>query len=368
MGTGFEQLPGRQEHMIGAVVGETDPSLIAVLKQAGTLTQRGRIGPLFGLVENHGAAAFSFRVLDSATLSAGGTIVLTDQPADTNTVEINDGLNTVTFEFDTGGGVVTYPNVIVAVGADYLETLDNLAAAIVASDLAVTTDDPNDLVHHAPVKLTTAAALTAYTASGGPGVGRILTGDAVGVLTVDAVATGLNDRICVKDAVADVDNGLYKVTTEGTGAVAYVLTRATDADTDAEVVSGLCVFTTHGTANADKWFEITTADPIVVGTTGITIAEFTGAIQRDLTMSATASGALVLVKSCTNMTTTVAYLPHTIRVNGADVALIAIAPGGKIAFAIEGTIKDYIRFDSTSITAYGRLVLCNWGGDLTAMR
>ena len=130
--------------------------------------------------------------------------------------------------------------------------------------------DPKD-----SVRVATAAALPACTPSGA-GVGKTLTGNAVGVLTVDGVATVLNNRILVKDQVASADNGIYKVTTEGTAEVAFVLTRATDADSDAEVTGGMFCFVTEGTANADQGFVLTTNDPITVDTTSLAFSQFSG--------------------------------------------------------------------------------------------
>jgi len=96
----------------------------------------------------------------------------------------------------------------------------------------------------------TDAALPAVTAAGA-GVGKTLTADAVGILTVDGVATVLNDRILIKDQVNQVDNGIYDVTTEGTAGVAFILTRATDYDGNpsAEVQEGTFTFIENGTAN-----------------------------------------------------------------------------------------------------------------------
>lgn len=128
------------------------------------------------------------------------------------------------------------------------------------------------------VRLTTDAALPAVTAAGS-GVGKTLTADAVGVLTVDGVATVLNDRILVKNQVAGADNGLYKVTTEGTAGVAFVLTRTTDADANTEVTAGLYTFTEEGTANADAGFVLSTNNPITVDTTALTFTQFSGAGQ-----------------------------------------------------------------------------------------
>ena len=130
----------------------------------------------------------------------------------------------------------------------------------------------------AAVRLTTTAALPACTAAGS-GVGKTLTMDAVGVLTIDSVDTVLNDRILVKNQANAVDNGIYKVTTEGTASVAAVLTRATDCDQDAEVKSGLYTFTEEGTAHDNAGFVLSTNNPITVDTTALAFTQFSGAGQ-----------------------------------------------------------------------------------------
>jgi hypothetical protein len=125
--------------------------------------------------------------------------------------------------------------------------------------------------------LATAAALPAYTAAGA-GPGKTLTGNAVGILTVDVVPVTLGMRLLVQSegGGTSVDNGIYKCTTEGTAGVAYVLTRATDFDNvgpDAEVDTGDVTYILAGTANGNKTFRLTTADPITVDVTPLTFAE-----------------------------------------------------------------------------------------------
>lgn len=129
------------------------------------------------------------------------------------------------------------------------------------------------------VRVATAADLPANTPAGS-GVGKTLTADAVGILTVDGVNTVLGDRILVKDyggGASSSHNGIYEVTTEGTAGVAFVLTRATDQDEDAEMTAGNSVFAEEGTANADKGFVLVTNDPITVDTTATQYSQFTAA-------------------------------------------------------------------------------------------
>lgn len=129
---------------------------------------------------------------------------------------------------------------------------------------------------HAAVRLTTAAALPANTQAG-TGVGATLTADANGALTVDGVLVAVNDRILVKDEATGEDNGIYIVTDTGDGSNPYILTRATDIDTDPETTSGSYTFTLEGTANAGFGYALTTLDPIVVDTTVQTWTIFTSA-------------------------------------------------------------------------------------------
>lgn len=157
-------------------------------------------------------------------------------------------------------------------------------------------------------RLGTAAALPAYTASG-TGVGKTLTGQANGALSVDGVAVASGDRILVmgeNGGGAHVDHGIYTVTQTGNVGSPYILTRATDADENTEVTAGLFTFVTEGTANADRGFVLATNDPITVDTTALDFTQFSsttvysfdhglteasGSIKVELDATADAQGA-----------------------------------------------------------------------------
>ena len=134
-------------------------------------------------------------------------------------------------------------------------------------------------------KLATVAALPAGTYdNGASGVGATFTVTALGILTVDGVATVLGDRIAVKDQVAGLQNGIYEVTTEGTAGVAAVLTRTLDADNSpSNELETASIFVTAGTANANKTW-VQTATSVTVGTTALVFVQSSGA-------SAAAAGA-----------------------------------------------------------------------------
>lgn len=123
----------------------------------------------------------------------------------------------------------------------------------------------------ASVQEATAAALPTNTYLSG-----VITITATGVLTVDGQAVALNDRILVKDEVAQANNGIYLCTTAGAVGVAAVLTRATDSDTGTEIL-GAFVFVEKGTANANSGFVNTNTVSPTLGTTAITYTQFSGA-------------------------------------------------------------------------------------------
>ena len=86
-------------------------------------------------------------------------------------------------------------------------------------------------------------------------------------------------RILIKDQSAGLQNGIYKVTTAGSGGAAFVLTRTTDFDSPAEVTSGAFTFIETGTANSDSGWVLTTDGAVTIGTTALAFSQFSGAGQ-----------------------------------------------------------------------------------------
>lgn len=95
-----------------------------------------------------------------------------------------------------------------------------------------------------------------------------------GTQTVDGVALVATNRILVKNQTAAEDNGIYVV-------AAGAWARSADADNTpaGEVTSGMYTFISEGTVNADAGFILSTADPIVLGTTDLVFVQFSGAGQ-----------------------------------------------------------------------------------------
>ena len=87
--------------------------------------------------------------------------------------------------------------------------------------------------------------------------------------THNGVTLAANDRILVKDQSTASQNGIYYVSTLGTGANG-TWTRATDADSAGDMFGGMLVAVSEGTANSDSLWMLITNDPITIGTTALT--------------------------------------------------------------------------------------------------
>lgn len=140
----------------------------------------------------------------------------------------------------------------------------------------------------------TTANLSATYANGAAGVGATLTNNSTQVaISIDGVSLSLNDRVLVKNQTAQEENGIYTVTTVGSGATDWVLTRAANYDTPAEIQQGDLVIIQQGTVNAiTSWVQtavVTTigTDPIIFSqfTYGVTITSVSGTANR-ITVSA----------------------------------------------------------------------------------
>ncbi len=161
------------------------------------------------------------------------------------------------------------------------DTTDTSSAASGTTKKYVRSDEFNFYVTAMGVRtltacrLATAAALTATYSNGVSGVGATLTNSgAMTALSIDGVAVSANDRILVKNQVTQAQNGIYTVTTIGSGAVNWVLTRATDYDQAADVQQFDVVLVNQGTVNAGLSYQESNAGPFTIGTTDIIFIQF----------------------------------------------------------------------------------------------
>jgi hypothetical protein len=128
-----------------------------------------------------------------------------------------------------------------------MSTIDRRGATVSAADPPIGTNPNPDLAIKAPVR----AATT--------GSGITLSG----LQTIDGVALAAGDRVLVKDQTDVTTNGLYNVATGP-------WTRAIDANNNSQFAQGLMVAVAGGAVNANGLFRLTTANPIMLGTSALT--------------------------------------------------------------------------------------------------
>lgn len=127
------------------------------------------------------------------------------------------------------------------------------------------------------VLVATTVNLNATYLNGVSGVGATLVNaGTLAAFSVDGQSPAINSRVLVKDQSSTFQNGIYTLTTVGTGAVAWVLTRATDYNQPAEINPGDIVPVQTGTINADtSWIQ--GAVVTTIGTDPITFTKFSSA-------------------------------------------------------------------------------------------
>lgn len=138
------------------------------------------------------------------------------------------------------------------------------------------------ITYHTPVKYevpNTTGNLNATYNNGVSGVGATLTNaGTLAAFAPDGPTASVNDRILIYNQSNAFENGVYTVTTVGDGSTAWVLTRATDADTYAlknpnGLGEGDAFFITSGNTGAGETYVCNTQGTITFGTTSINFVQ-----------------------------------------------------------------------------------------------
>lgn len=141
------------------------------------------------------------------------------------------------------------------------------------------------ITYHAPVKYevpnSTGNLNAIYNQPGGPGVGvgaTLTNNGTLAAFAPDGPTASPGDRVLIYNQTNAFENGVYTVTTVGSGSVAWVLTRATDADTYAlkspnGLGEGDAFFIQSGNTGAGETYVCNTSGTITFGTTAINFVQ-----------------------------------------------------------------------------------------------
>lgn len=154
--------------------------------------------------------------------------------------------------------------------------------------------------------------------------------------TVDGVSLVAGNRVLVKNQNTGSENGIYVVVSGG------AWTRATDADSDAEVTPGMFTFVEEGTTNADSGWVLTNNGTVTVGSTALTFVQFSGAGQITAGAGLTKTGNTIDAVGTTNRI--------TVNTDSIDIASTYV---GQSSITTLGTIGTGTWQGSTVAIAYG---------------
>jgi len=208
-------------------------------------------------------------------------------------LKASDGSTSINFNTP---GTVDVNTILDVTGQSIIHVADPVSANDAANKTYVDTV-AQGLSTKASCAAATTTALVPVTPAGS-GVGKTLTENANGLLSVDGVSTWVdvvNDggstnpaatnpasRVLVKNQANPIDNGIYCVTNKGSAGAPFVLTRAIDFDGSPanEVAPGDFTFIGAGTVNASSgWTVSGTNNPVVVDVNPIPFIQFSGAGQ-----------------------------------------------------------------------------------------
>jgi len=152
---------------------------------------------------------------------------------------------------------------------------------------------------HEPVLVATTGNLTATYNNGTSGVGATLTNSgAQAALSIDGVSLATNERVLVWQQTTGLQNGVYVVTTVGSGSTNWVLTRSSDANTSSEgdpnsLGGGDYFFVQSGATLGYHAYICVNTSTITFGTTAIEFNEFSSVPQYTGTSPVNVSGNVI---------------------------------------------------------------------------
>ena len=280
----------------------------------------------------------------AVNLTAGSAEVFITQPA------------TKAAYFDASGDLVLNQDPTSNLQAATKQYVDTIAAA--------------GLHYHSPVRVQTTANLNATYDNGSSGVGATLTNSGTqAAISIDNVTLSSADRVLVSEQTNAAHNGVYTVTTVGSGSTNWVLTRATDADSygpsDPDALGeGDAFFIKEGDTNAGHLDVMTTSGTITFGTTDIVFSEVAETTVYSAGNGLTLTGTTFAAGAGTGVT-----------VNANDIAIgQSVGTGDTVTFAtvnanltgnVTGNLTGNVTGNADTATAWATGRSLTLSGDVT---
>ena len=198
--------------------------------------------------------------------SAGvGANVITQSAYEALTTLIANGFQTGTASSQNINKVFRQTSIMSAVLGQYIveltgqDALDDGTTATLLTNLKSAIANAAVSATGAAYKLPCRAATTANIAALSGGTPN----------TLDGITLVAADRVLVKNQTTASENGIYVVTTLGSGSNG-TWTRATDADGAGELIAGAVFSVVEGSANSYSFWMLTITGAVTIGTTALT--------------------------------------------------------------------------------------------------
>jgi len=329
-------------------------------------------------------AAASTSIAISATQVTSGVLAIAQ--GGTGLSALGTGVQTALGQNVTGsGGIVlsTSPTLVTPT----LGAASATSVAMTTGTISTTPSNATDIAnksyvdaavsnvnYHAACNYGTTADLGNVTYNNGTsGVGATITKTSpFATLAIDGGSPSVGQRILVKNETSGQYNGIYTVTSVGSGSVGWVLTRATDYDQTGvgqnEIAPGDTTFVISGTVNAGTQWVQTTDFPITIGTTPLTFVQIGGpgvySAGTGLTLSGNVFSITNTAVTATSYGSSTAIPTFTVNAQGqltAASTAAVIAPAGTLTGT---TLASNVV--SSSLTSVGTIATGVWNGTTIA--
>ena len=228
-----------------------------------------------GTLNGQGNVDFDSNLNVDGNSTLNGNVTLGNAGGDTITVT---GTTTFAQSVDFDGGLTIAGSQTVDAGGNKILNVGTPVASTDAANKGYVDAVKQALDIKDSVRVATTANLDSTYNNGTSGVGATITADANGAISIDGISPTTNDRILVKNQTDTTENGIYKVTTVGDGSNPFVLTRAIDNDSSADMTGGVFCFVEEGTVSADAGYVLSNVTgSATIGTTALGFTQFSGA-------------------------------------------------------------------------------------------
>jgi hypothetical protein len=185
---------------------------------------------------------------------------------------------------------------------------------------------------------------------------------------VDGVNLSLNDRVLVTGQTNRAQNGIYEVSTVGSGANGTWV-RSGDTNTTGELLAGTIVMVTEGLIYADTQWKLTTNDPITIGVSELVFEQnsafaFGNVNANGTAVLANSVGSTINFTAGNNISITGNNTSKTVTIGVTGISLNSISngtsnvnvvsSGGNVTVGVNGTSNVAV-FSSSGLAVTGNI-------------